>query len=84
MAATAFNDLAAIGRDIRKVGWNKLSTNVERVGLVVVNTRSHLKQRPSSQALKMGKLAKYMETDLCYLLDPTVDEFIDLLRHFET
>jgi hypothetical protein len=32
----------------------------------------------------MGKLAKYMETDLYYLLDPTVDEFIDLLRHFVT
>jgi hypothetical protein len=84
MAATAFNDLAAIGRDIRKVGWNKLPTNVERAGLVIVNTRSHLNQRPSRQALKMGKLAKYMETDLYYLLDPTVDEFIDLLRHFVT
>jgi hypothetical protein len=84
MAATAFNELAAISRDIRKVGWNKLPTHVERAGLIIVNTRSHTNQKPSRQALRMGKLAKYMETELYYLLDPTVDEFIDLLRHFVT
>jgi hypothetical protein len=32
----------------------------------------------------MGRLAKYMETEVYCILDPTVDEFIDLLRHFVT
>jgi hypothetical protein len=80
----AFRELASISRDIRKVGWNKLPTGVERAGLIIINTRAHRNQQASKAALKMGKLVKYMETDLYYLLDPTVDEFIDLLRHFVT
>jgi hypothetical protein len=84
MATNAFRDLAAISRDIRKVGWNKLPTGVERTGLIIINTKAHRNQQASKAALKMGKLAKYMETELYYLLDPTVDEFIDLLRHFVT
>jgi hypothetical protein len=84
MATNAFRELASISRDIRKVGWNNLPTGVERAGLIIINTRAHRNQEASKAALKMGKFAKYMETELYYLLDPTVDEFIDLLRHFVT
>lgn len=80
----ASRELAAISRDVRKVGWNKLPTGLERAGLIIVNTKSHLNQQAAKSALKMGKLAKYMECDLYYLIDPTVDEFIDLIRHFIT
>lgn len=84
MASTPLSELAAIARDVRKVGWNKLPTGLERVSLIIVNTRAHRDQQPSRTALRFGKLAKYMETEVLYLLDPTVDEFIDLLRHFLT
>jgi hypothetical protein len=84
MASSAYRELAALSRDIRKVGWNSLPTGVERAALIIVNTRSHRDQQAGKSALRMGKLAKYMETDVYYLLDPTVDEFIDLIRHFVT
>lgn len=84
MASTPLSELAAIARDVRKVGWKKLPTGLDRVSLVIVNTRAHLNQQPSRTALRFGRLAKYMETEVLYILDPTVDEFIDLLRHFLT
>ena len=84
MASTAFRELAAFSRDIRKVGWNNLPTGLDRASLVIVNTKAHLNQQPAKSAVRFGKLAKYMETEVFYLTDPTVDEFIDLLRHFLT
>lgn len=83
-AGNALRELASVGRDIRKIGWNKLPTNVEHAGLVICNTHAHLNQRAPKQAAKMAKFAKYMELEVYYLLDPTVDEFIDVMRHFVT
>jgi hypothetical protein len=51
---------------------------------VVVNTKAHLNQQPGKTALRMGKFGKYMDSEVFYLIDPTVDEFIDLIRHFVT
>ncbi|KAK8858176.1 hypothetical protein M9Y10_013277 [Tritrichomonas musculus] len=80
----ALRELASVARDIRKIGWNKLPTGVEHAGLIIANTHTHLNQRSPKQAAKMAKFAKYMELEVYYILDPTVDEFIDVLRHFIT
>jgi hypothetical protein len=84
MATSAFRDLAAIARDVRNIGWNKLPTNLERASIVIVNTKAHLNQQPSKTALRFGKLGKYADSEVFYLIDPTVDEFIDVIRHFIT
>jgi hypothetical protein len=84
MATSAFRDLAAIARDIRLIGWKKLPTRLERASIVIVNTKAHLNQQPAKTALRMGKTGKYADSEVFYLVDPTVDEFIDTVRHFVT
>ncbi|OHS99237.1 hypothetical protein TRFO_08484 [Tritrichomonas foetus] len=83
-AGNALRELASVAHDIRKVGWNKLPTGIEHAGLIICNTRAHINQQSPKQAAKMGKFAKYMELEVYYIIDPTVDEYIDVLRHFLT
>ena len=80
----ALRELAAVARDIRKLGWDKLPTNLEHAGLIIFNSHAHTNMESPKQAAKMGKFAKYMDLEVYYIIDPTVDEFIDVMRHFLT
>lgn len=84
MTANAFRELAAISHDLRKLGWNKLPTDIERAGIIICNTKTHGNLQSPKSCAKMGRLCKYMELETYYIADPTVDEFIDIMRHFVT
>ncbi|KAH0793023.1 hypothetical protein GPJ56_003074 [Histomonas meleagridis] len=77
-------NLAAIGHDLRKFSLSKLPTSLERVALIFINMKTHKGQQSPKAALKMGKLAHYMELKIYYIIDPTTDEFIDIMQHFVT
>ena len=84
MDSNPFVNLSSIGHDLRRFSLNKLPTSLERVALIFVNMKTHKNQQSPKSALKMGKLAHYMELKIYYIIDPTVDEFIDIMRYFIT
>ena len=81
---SAMRELAAMSHDIRKLGWKKLPRGVQRAAIIFSYGKSHLNLECSKTALRYGKIAKYMLCEVFYILDATVDEFIDVMRHFVT
>lgn len=81
---STMNELLAISHDIRKLGWKKLPRNVERAAVIFSRGKSHRNLEGAKECLKFGKLAKYMLCEVFFIIDPTVDEFIDVMRHFVT
>lgn len=77
-------ELAANGHDLRKLGWNKLPSGHERVGLLFMNTQTHMNEESAKTCAKIAKLMKYMQMEVFFVSDPTVDEFINAMRHFIT
>lgn len=81
---SAMRELAAISHDIRKVGFRKLPRNIERAAVIFMHGKSHLNLEGSKESLKFGKLAKYMYCEVFVMVDATVDDFIEVMRHFVT
>ena len=81
---SAMRELAAISHDLRLLGWNKLPRDIPRAAVIFSYGKSHLNLECSKTALRFGKIAKYMLCEVYYILDATVDEYIDIMRHFVT
>ncbi|EAY15360.1 hypothetical protein TVAG_224360 [Trichomonas vaginalis G3] len=81
---SAMRELAAISHDIRKIGFRKLPRNIERAAVIFMRGKSHLNLEGSKESLKFGKLAKYMYCEVFVMTDATVDDFIEVMRHFVT
>ena len=81
---SAMGELHAISHDIRKVGYKKLPRNIERAAVIFSYGKSHRNYEASKECLQFGKLAKYIQCELYIFNDPTIDDFIDVMRHFLT
>ena len=84
MAANPLREIASIGHDIQKIKWDKLPTDLERIGVLFINTRAHLNEQSVKSCVKIAKLMKYMELEIYFIINPTVDDFVDIMRRFVT
>jgi len=84
MASNPLREIASISRDIRKIGWEKLPRQIPRACLIFCNIRAHRNSESPKESLKIAKLAKYLNCEIFLIVDATLEEFIDAMRHFIT
>ena len=82
MTSNPLREISSISHDIRLIGFKKLPRKISRACLIFCNFKAHKNSESPKESLKIAKIAKYLECEVYFITDATVEEFIDAMTHF--
>lgn len=81
---STLREIAVISHDIRKITLKKIPKSMPRATVLFLNTKVHSNSESHKEVLKFAKISKYADCEVFFMVNATVDEFINVMRIFVT